>query len=79
MTWCPHCRAFESTVRTIAEKLAGTAAIVQTNTQDNPVLAARFDARSIPVVFLLKQERIIDQLPGDQSSEIIISWFRKQA
>lgn len=77
--WCPHCRVYEANVRSIAEKLAGSAVVVQINTQDNPVLVARFNARSIPVIFLLIQGRIIDQISGAQSSEAIISWFRRHA
>lgn len=75
--WCPHCRAFEPTMKKVAEMLAGKAAVVQVNTSDNPALAARFDARSIPVLFLLKQGRIVDQLAGAQSSEAVITWFRR--
>jgi thioredoxin-like negative regulator of GroEL len=75
--WCPHCRAFESTVKKVAGILAGTAAVVQVNTRDNPALAGRFDVRSIPVLFLLKHGRTIDQISGAQDSEAIISWFRR--
>lgn len=75
--WCPHCRAYEATMKKVAEKLAGTAAVVQVNTSDNPAIAARFDIHGIPVLFLLKQGRIVDQLSGAQSSEAIISWFRR--
>ncbi len=75
--WCQHCRAFESTVTKVAGILAGTAAVVQVNTQDNPALAGRFDVRSIPVLFLLKQGRIVDQMSGAQESAAILSWFRR--
>lgn len=75
--WCPHCRAFETTVVSVAKMLAGMAVVVQINTQDNPALASRFGARSIPTLFLLKQGRIVDQLSGAQSSAAIISWFRQ--
>ncbi len=75
--WCPHCTAFESTVKKVAEKLAGKVAVVQINTQNNPLLAGRFNVRGIPALFLLRQGRIIDQLSGAQSSGAIISWFQR--
>jgi thioredoxin 2 len=75
--WCPHCRAFEPAVRKTAEMLAGAAAVVQVNTEENPALAGRFGVRGIPALFLLKQGRVVDQLSGVQSSDAIVSWFRR--
>jgi len=66
-------------VRNIAEKLAGQAAVVQINTQDNPVLASRFGIRGIPALLLLKQGRVIDQLPGAQPLDAVLSWFRRKS
>ena len=76
--WCPHCRAFEPAVRETAEILAGTAAIIQVNTQENPGLASRFGVKDIPVLFMLRQGKVIGQLPGRHSSDAIISWFRQK-
>ena len=64
-------------MRIAAERLAGTAAVVQINTQENPGLASRFGVRGIPVVMLLKNGRVIDQLPGAQSAEALLAWFRR--
>lgn len=64
-------------VRTVAEKLAGQAAVLQINTQENPNLAARFGIRGIPAIVLLKQGRVVDQLPGAQSLEAVIAWFKR--
>ena len=75
--WCPHCRSFAPTVRTVAGILAGTAAVVQVNTQENPELAGRFGVRSIPALFLLRMGKVVDQLSGTQSSEAIVAWFRR--
>jgi len=66
-------------VRTVAEKLAGQAAVVQINTQDNPNLAARFGIRGIPAIVLLKQGRVVDQLPGAQPLDAVLAWFRRKA
>ena len=75
--WCPHCKALEPVVINVAGILAGTAAVVTVNTQENRSLAQRFDVRGIPALFLLKQGRIVDQLSGAQSSDAILSWFRR--
>ncbi len=65
-------------VRTVAEKLAGQAAVVQINTQDNPNLAARYGIRGIPAMVLLKQGRVVDQLPGAQPLDAVLAWFRRK-
>jgi thioredoxin 2 len=66
-------------VRTLAERLAGQAAILQINTQDSPNLAARFGIRGIPAMVLLKHGRVIDQLPGAQPLDAVLAWFRQKA
>ena len=65
-------------VRTIAERLAGQAAVLQINTQDNPTLAARFGIRGIPATVLLKHGRVVDQLPGAQTLDAVLAWFRRK-
>lgn len=75
--WCPHCVAFAPVVRKVAEMLAGEAAVVQVNTQDDPGLAGRFGVRGIPALFLLRNGRVVDQLSGAQSCEAIVAWFRR--
>ena len=61
----------------MAELLAGNAAVIQVNTQENPALAGRFGVRGIPVVLLLRNGRVIDQLAGAQSAEAVVAWFRR--
>jgi thioredoxin 2 len=64
-------------VRTIADTLAGKAAVVQVNTQDNQLLAARFGVRSIPLLLLLRDGRVVDQMAGAQSLDSVLAWFRR--
>jgi thioredoxin-like negative regulator of GroEL len=65
-------------VRTVAEKVAGKAVVVQINTEDNQALAARFGVRGIPVVMLLRNGRVIDRLAGAQTADALLAWFRRQ-
>jgi thioredoxin 2 len=65
-------------VRTVAEKLAGTAAVVQVNTQENQLLPVRFAVRGIPVIVLILNGKAMAELGGAQSAEAVISWFRQQ-
>jgi len=64
-------------VRTVAEKLAGKAAVIQINTQDNPVLASRFAVQGIPLIVLLRNGRIVAQRAGASGVEELLVWFRQ--
>jgi thioredoxin-like negative regulator of GroEL len=66
-------------VRVIAEKLAGQAAVVQVNIQENPMLASRYNIRGVPVIIRLYNGIVISQLAGAQSIESVLNWFKKQA
>ena len=65
-------------MRTIAERLAGEAAVVQIDTQANPALAARFGVHGIPVMMLLRGGKVVDQIAGAQTVEAVVAWFRRQ-
>jgi thioredoxin 2 len=58
--------------------LAGRAAVIQVNTDQNPQLAARFSVRGIPVLHLLQQGKSLDTLSGNQPAESIVAWFRSK-
>jgi len=64
-------------VRTVAERLAGKAAVVEINTQENQALASRFAVRGIPVVMLLKNGKVIDQISGAQPADALLGWFKR--
>ncbi len=59
-------------MRTVAEKLAGKAAVIQINTDENPSLAGRFGVKGIPVLMLLKNGKTVAQLQGAQSVDAIL-------
>jgi thioredoxin 2 len=56
--------------------LAGSAAVVQVNTDASPALAARFKVSGVPVIFLLRQGKVVDQLSGARPPESVVKWFR---
>ena len=59
--------------------MAGKAAVVQVNTQESPTLAGRFGVRGIPVVYLFRNGRVVDQLAGAQTVEAVLAWFKRQS
>ncbi len=65
-------------MRTVAEKLAGSAAVLQVNSDENADLSSRFGVRGIPVLYLLDHGRVVGTLGGAQSPEAVVEWFRNQ-
>ena len=59
--------------------MAGTAAVVQVNTEDNPLLATRFGVRGIPVLVLVQNGRAVAELAGTKSVDAVLAWFQRQA
>jgi thioredoxin-like negative regulator of GroEL len=57
--------------------LAGRAAVVQVNTEENQRVASRFGVTGIPVLYLLKQGKVVDSLAGAQPVDSVIAWFRR--
>ena len=66
-------------MRTVAEKLAGKAAVVQIDTQKNPALSARFGIGGIPDLVLIRGGKIVSRLTGAQSVDAVLAWFRQHS
>ena len=64
-------------VRAAAQQLAGQAAVVQVNTQQNSRLADRFQVRGIPALVILRRGRMLDSLSGARPLPEILAWFRR--
>jgi thioredoxin 1 len=60
-------------VREVAAALAGKAAVVQVNTQENGRVAARLGVREIPVVFLMQDGRVLERLAGTQTKSALLA------
>lgn len=64
--WCGPCRMIAPVLDELAYELAGRVRFAKLNVDDNPTTAARFQARSIPLLVILKNGREVDRLIGVQ-------------
>ena len=71
--WCGPCRMIAPTIEQIAEETAGKAIVGKIDVDANPQLANRFQARSIPLLVILKNGREVDRLIGAQSKQAILN------
>ena len=65
--WCAPCLAVAPVLERLAVRHAGRIKVVKVNTDENPGIARRYDASSIPLLVVLRdgdvQERIVGAQP----------------
>jgi thioredoxin 2 len=64
--WCGPCRMVAPVLERLASRYAGRVKVVKVNVDDNPRAAARFDARSIPTLVLMKDGEAVGRVVGAQ-------------
>ena len=62
--WCGPCRFVSPILEELARDYAGHLKVVKVNVDENPALARRFDARSIPTMVVLKDGQLVDRVVG---------------
>jgi thioredoxin 2 len=62
--WCGPCRFVAPVLEEMTRDYAGRLKVVKVNVDENPGLARRFDARSIPTLVVLRDERVVDRIVG---------------
>jgi thioredoxin 2 len=62
--WCGPCRVVSPMLAAIAREYAGRIKVVKVNVDENPQLAAGFQATSIPTLVVLKGGRVVDRFVG---------------
>jgi thioredoxin 2 len=69
--WCGPCKMMAPMIDELASEMAGRLRVAKLNVDENPVIAARFNVRSIPTLLALKAGREVDRIVGVQpKSEI---------
>jgi len=62
--WCGPCRMIAPVLADLAARNAGRLKVVKVNVDEEPALGARFDARSIPLLVVLRDGREVDRIVG---------------
>jgi thioredoxin 2 len=62
--WCGPCRAIHPTLERLAADRAGDVKVVQVNVDEEPDLARRWQAMSIPLLVVLRDGEEIDRVVG---------------
>jgi thioredoxin 2 len=64
--WCGPCLMMAPVIDELAAEMAGRVRVAKLNVDENPATAARFNARSIPTLLVLKVGREVDRIVGAQ-------------
>lgn len=64
--WCGPCRMVAPVLEELSRELAGRLKVVKVNVDENPRLASRFDARSIPMLVVMKGGQLVERVVGAQ-------------
>ena len=62
--WCGPCRIVEPVLAELASERAGSLKVVKVNVDENPQLAGRFAAMSIPLLVILRDRKEVDRVVG---------------
>lgn len=62
--WCGPCRMVEPVLEQLASERAGSLKVVKVNVDENPQLASRFQAMSIPLLVIIQDGEEIDRVVG---------------
>jgi thioredoxin 2 len=63
-SWCGPCRMISPVLEELARKHAGHLKVVKVDVDANPGLAARFGARSIPLLVVMRDGHEVDRIVG---------------
>lgn len=69
--WCGPCRALLPTVEKLAEEYKEDVEILKVNVDEQRALAQKFNVRSIPSLFFMKNNQVLDSLRGMVSEKVL--------
>jgi thioredoxin 2 len=64
--WCEPCHAVAPVLQRLAQRQAGKLKVVKVNVDENPRLAVRFAAQSIPLFVVLRDGAEVQRIVGAQ-------------
>jgi thioredoxin 2 len=73
--WCAPCRTVSPVLERLAGRFAGRMKLVKVNVDENPELAARHGAMSIPLLVLFDHGREIDRYVGAAPEVVLSGWL----
>jgi len=67
--WCGPCKQIAPVLDELASQYQGKLTVAKVNVDENAAVASRFGVRSIPVLMLFKEGKMVDSLVGARPLE----------
>src|SRR5215213_8692926 len=69
--WCGPCRTLGPIIEKVVDATEGQVVLTKVNIDENPQIAAAFQAQSIPAVYALRDGRVVDGFIGAYPEEAV--------
>ena len=69
--WCGPCRMVAPVLETLSRDFAGRLKVVKVDVDRSPTVAQRYDARSIPMLLLMRGGEVVDTVVGAQPEHVL--------
>lgn len=69
--WCGPCQMQLPVVEELSNKYADQVEVLKINVDEQPDIAQAFGVRSIPALFLLQNQQVVDKMVGYQSQQVL--------
>jgi len=74
--WCGPCRFVSPILDDLARQYAGRLKVIKVNVDENPGLARRFDAMSIPTLVVMRDGGVVNRIVGAAPEEQLESQIK---
>src|SRR4051812_29244083 len=72
--WCGPCKTLGPILERVIDATEGKVALAKVDVDANPQVAGAFRVQSIPAVYALHQQKIVDQFLGAQPEAFVVQW-----
>ena len=69
--WCGPCKMIAPAIEELAQDFDGKAVIGKVDVDNQPALAEQYAIRSIPSILFFRDGKVVDQLVGAASKEVL--------
>ena len=69
--WCGPCRMVAPILEKLSQDMVGQVKVVKVNVDENPMVAQKYQARSIPMLLFMRNGELVDTVIGAQPEHVL--------